>query len=52
MIKVKQLSYTLLLVGFAAMTGRSQETTNEYVAPADAVPRGKASQDEGSIAER
>src|SRR5882672_1018587 len=42
MINIKQLSYTLLLVGFAAATGRSQETTSEYVAPADAVPRGKA----------
>jgi predicted DNA-binding protein with PD1-like motif len=42
MIKVKQLSYALLLVGFATTMGHSQETTNEYVAPAEAVPRGKA----------
>ena len=42
MINIKQFSYALLLVGFAATVGRSQETTSEYVAPADAVPRGKA----------
>ena len=42
MINVKQLSYTLLMVGFAATMGRSQETTSEYVAPSEAVPRGKA----------
>jgi len=42
MIKVKQLSCVLLLIGFAATVGRSQETTSEYVAPADAVPKGKA----------
>ena len=41
MIKVKQLSYALLLVGFVTV-GHSQETTSEYVAPAEAVPRGKA----------
>jgi hypothetical protein len=43
MIKVKQLGYALLLVGFATTEGHSQETANEYVAPAEAVPRGKAS---------
>ena len=43
MIKVKQLSYALLLVGFVTTVGHSQETTSEYVAPAEAVPRGKAS---------
>ena len=42
MINIKQFSCVLLLVGFAATVGRSQETTSEYVAPADAVPRGKA----------
>jgi uncharacterized protein len=41
MIKVKRLSYALLLVGFATTIGHSQET-NEYVAPSEAVPRGKA----------
>jgi uncharacterized protein len=42
MIKVKRLSYALLLVGFATTLGHSQETTNEYVAPSEAVPTGKA----------
>src|SRR5439155_17851248 len=42
MSKVKRLSCVLLLVGFAATVGRSQETTSEYVAPAEAIPRGKA----------
>jgi hypothetical protein len=42
MIKVKRLSYALLLIGFATTMGHSQETTNEYVAPPEAVPRGKA----------
>jgi len=42
MIKVKQLSYALLLVGFATTGGYSQETTDEHVAPSEAVPKGKA----------
>jgi uncharacterized protein len=42
MIKVRQLSYVLLLVGFAMTTGYSQDTASEYVAPSEAVPRGKA----------
>ena len=42
MTKVKQLSYELLLVGIAITTGYSQDTASEYVAPSEAVPRGKA----------
>ena len=42
MIKVNRLSYALLLVGFVTTTGHSQETTNDYVAPSEAVPGGKA----------
>ena len=42
MIKIKALSYALLLVGFVTTGGYSQETTNEYVAPSEAVPKGKA----------
>jgi predicted DNA-binding protein with PD1-like motif len=42
MIKVKKLSYTLLLVGMATIVGRSQETSSEYVSPSEAVPRGRA----------
>ena len=32
----------VLLVGLVTTTGHSQETTSEYIAPVDAVPRGKA----------
>src|SRR6267143_1484594 len=42
MIKLRRLSCALLLVGFAATTGHSEETTSEYVAPPDAGPKGKA----------
>jgi predicted DNA-binding protein with PD1-like motif len=42
MIKVKQLGSALLLLGIATTSGYSQETTSEYVAPSEAVPRGKA----------
>jgi uncharacterized protein len=42
MIKVKQLSYALLLVGLTTMMGHSQGTADEYVSPSAAVPRGKA----------
>ena len=42
MIKVKQFGYALLLLGFAITKGYSQDTATEYVAPSEAVPRGKA----------
>jgi predicted DNA-binding protein with PD1-like motif len=42
MIKVKQLSYALLLAATAMTAGYSQDTANEYVAPPDAGPKGKA----------
>ena len=42
MIKIKQLSYALLLVGIAITTAYSQDTASEYVAPPDAGPNGKA----------
>ena len=42
MIKIKQLGCVLLLIGITATTGYSQETASEYVAPSEAVPRGKA----------
>jgi predicted DNA-binding protein with PD1-like motif len=41
MINLKQLTYSLLLGGFAMATGYSQDTA-EYVAPPDAGPKGKA----------
>jgi predicted DNA-binding protein with PD1-like motif len=40
MIKVKLL--VLSLIGIAAMMGYSQERASEYVAPSEAVPRGRA----------
>jgi predicted DNA-binding protein with PD1-like motif len=42
MIKVRQLSYALLLAGTAIAVGYSQDTANEYVAPPEAGPKGKA----------
>jgi predicted DNA-binding protein with PD1-like motif len=42
MIKVKQLSYALLLGGIAITAAYSQDTASEYVAPPDAGPKGKA----------
>lgn len=42
MTKIKRLGYALLLLGILTTIGYSQETTNEYVAPSEAVPRGKA----------
>src|SRR5437660_9860026 len=42
MITVKQLTYALLLGGIATATAYSQDTANEYVAPPDAGPKGKA----------
>ncbi len=42
MIKIKQLSHTLLLGGIAITTVYSQDTATEYVAPPDAGPKGKA----------
>src|SRR5207237_1877299 len=42
MIKVKQLSYALLLGGIAIATAYSQNKDSEYVAPPDAGPKGKA----------
>ncbi len=42
MINVKRLGYVLSLIGIVTMMGHSQETANEYVAPSQAVPKGKA----------
>src|SRR5712675_3183331 len=42
MIRVKQLSYALLLGGIAIATAYSQNKDSEYVAPPDAGPKGKA----------
>ena len=43
MIKMKVLgSLFILMVGIAGLTAYSRQPANEYVAPSDAVPRGKA----------
>jgi predicted DNA-binding protein with PD1-like motif len=40
--KINVVGYILLLIGLASATGYSQETASDYVAPSEAVPRGKA----------
>jgi uncharacterized protein len=42
MVTVKRLGCALLLIGIAAATEPPRETASEYVAPEQAVPRGKA----------
>src|SRR5277367_5600739 len=42
MIFAKQLAYTLSLIGIVTMRGSSVEAGDEYVAPEQAIPRGKA----------
>ena len=42
MVKVKRLGYVLSWIGIATMMVYSQEKASEYVAPSEAVPRGKA----------
>ena len=46
MIKVKRLGYSLsfifLCIGISAAMGHSQEAASDYVAPSQAVPKGKA----------
>ena len=42
MIKIMGLTYMLSLIGIATVMGQSQESASEYVAPSQAVPKGKA----------
>src|SRR5271157_3074690 len=42
MVELKRLVCGLLLIGVAAVMGYSQGTASDYVAPEQAVPRGKA----------
>ena len=42
MIKVRRLGYVLSLIGIATAMGSEPETASEYVAPSQAIPRGKA----------
>jgi predicted DNA-binding protein with PD1-like motif len=42
MVTVKRLGYVFLLIGIATTMGHPGETAGEYVAPEQAVPRGKA----------
>jgi hypothetical protein len=48
MIDVKRWGYLVLLIGIA-MTAQTHDS--DYVAPSEAVPRGKAAQDASRIAE-
>jgi predicted DNA-binding protein with PD1-like motif len=42
MLKVRHLVYLLLLIGIVSFLAQSQDVPGEYVAPSEAVPRGKA----------
>ena len=42
MVKIRRLGCVLALIGIADLVGSSQEKASEYVAPSEAVPRGKA----------
>jgi uncharacterized protein len=42
MTKIKRLDRAFASIGIAGLTGYSQESGSEYVAPSEAVPRGKA----------
>jgi uncharacterized protein len=42
MIKIMGLTYMLSLIGIATVMGQSQDAASEYVAPSQAVPKGKA----------
>jgi hypothetical protein len=42
MIKIKILCCAIVSIGIAGLMGHSQEKGSEYVAPSEAVPRGKA----------
>jgi predicted DNA-binding protein with PD1-like motif len=42
MSKIKRLGCALVLIGSAGLTAYSQEKKSEYVAPSEAIPRGKA----------
>jgi hypothetical protein len=41
-MKIKRLGWVLALIGITAMMVYSQDTASDYVAPSEAVPRGKA----------
>jgi predicted DNA-binding protein with PD1-like motif len=42
MIRIKLVGCVFILIGIAGLTGYSREKRGEYVAPSEAVPRGKA----------
>jgi len=42
MNKIKQLGCVLAFIGIAGLTGYSQKKPSDYVAPSEAVPKGKA----------
>jgi predicted DNA-binding protein with PD1-like motif len=42
MTRIKRVGCVFILIGIAGLTGYSQDKGSEYVAPSEAVPRGKA----------
>src|ERR1700758_1823738 len=42
MVKIQRLGCVLVLIGITAMMVHAQDTAGDYVAPSEAVPRGKA----------
>jgi hypothetical protein len=42
MIKIKRLGCVLVLIGITATMAHPQDTAGDYVAPSEAIPRGKA----------
>ena len=42
MIKIERLAYVLLVIGLATSVGHSQAAQSDYVAPSEAIPKGKA----------
>src|SRR5277367_2091710 len=49
MIKIKRLGCVLVLIGITAVIVYSQDTAGEYVAPDQAIPRGKAPKMQGEL---
>ena len=42
MLKIKRVSFVLVLIGVAGLVAYSQEKGSEYVSPSEAVPTGRA----------
>ena len=42
MLRIKRLSFVLVLIGIAGLVAYSQEKGSDYVSPSEAVPTGRA----------